>query len=133
MKEVILYTAHKKLVRTFRDQLQLYSSQPLVFSRNSEDAFLKHDVSVDNVDVRRFSWWSEDGTIEDMFVAFDRDLENIINVIVDERTHKRVKDATEQLLVWQKHLGDQIKDLESRTIWGMMKLKFSKWWFRNVS
>lgn len=92
--------------------------------------FMEHEIQVDHLPVKRFCFTLEDGEVENRFVAFDRELEEIIGVMFDDYTrelqygykkaHDRLTEAFET----------RIKDLESRSIWDMIKLKFSKWWLK---
>lgn len=89
--------------------------------------FIKHEVQVDHLPVKRFRFTLEDGEVENRFVAFDSELEEIIGVMLDDYTrdlqygYKKARDRLTEAF------ETRIKDLESRTIWDMMKLKFSEW------
>lgn len=127
MREAIFYTTSRKVVNTYTDFLPVYTREPLTFSSNSEHMFLKREVGVTHLPIKRFCFRNEDGSIEDRFIVFDQDLSEIIDVMVDDRTrdlhvrYSKIRDATEEF-------KNQIKHLESRTIWGMIRLKFNRWW-----
>lgn len=81
---------------------------------------------VDHLPIKRFCFRQEDGTIEDRFVAFDRELEEVIDVMLDDYTRSiqdHYKNAHDRLTA---SFEIEIKSLECRSIWDMIKLKFSK-------
>lgn len=130
MNQVTLYTANRKLVHSHNGYLPIHTRGPIVKCSNSFDMFMEHEINVDHLPVRRFCFTQEDGEVENRFVAFDRELEEIIGVMLDDYTRELqygYKKARESLI---ESYENQIKVLESRTIWDMMKLKFSEWWLK---
>lgn len=130
MNKVTLYTANRKLVNSHNGYIPIHYHGPIVKAVNSFDMFMEKEIKVDHIPVRRFCFTQEDGSVENRFVAFDRELWEVIDVLIDDhtrdlqygykRTHERLTEAFET----------RIKDLESRTIWDMIKLKFSNWWLK---
>lgn len=130
MNRVTLYTTNRKLVHSHNGYIPIATASPIVKCANSFDMFIKHEINVDHLPVRRFCFRQADDTVENRFVAFDRELEDVIQVMLDDYTrdlqygykkaHERLTSAFET----------RIKSLESRTIWDMMKLKFSEWWLK---
>jgi len=92
--------------------------------------FIEHEIKVDQLPIKRFCFRQEDGTVEDQFVAFDRELEEIIGVMLDDYTRELqfgYKKAREGLI---EAYENQIKLLKSRSIWDMIKIKLSNWWLK---
>lgn len=92
--------------------------------------FMEHEIQVDHLPVRRFCFRQEDGEVDNRFVAFDRELEDVIGVMLDDYTRDLqygYKKAREGLIDTYEN---QIKVLKSRSVWDMMKLKFSEWWLK---
>lgn len=88
--------------------------------------FMEHEIQVDHLPVKRFCFTLKDGEVENRCVAFDRELEEVIDVMLNDYTRSLqscYREANESLTV---AFESRIKDLESRTIWGMIKLKFNK-------
>lgn len=130
MKPVTLYTANRKRVHSHSGYIPIVSSGPVIRSSNSSDMFLSHEIKVDHLLVMRFCFTQEDGSIEDRFVAFDRELEEIIDVMLGDYTrdlHAKHQQDRQNLLT--SHI-DALRVLESRTIWDMIKIKFSNWWLK---
>lgn len=130
MKPVTLYTVNRKRVHSHSGYIPIVSSGPVIRSSNSEDVFLSHEIKVDHLPVMRFCFTQEDGSVEDRFVAFDRELEEIIDVMLDDYTRELqfgYKKARDGLI---EAYENQIKVLKSRSVWDMMKLKFSEWWLK---
>lgn len=130
MKPVTLYTANRKLVKSHNGYIPIATSGPIVKCSNSFDMFMEHEITVDQLPIKRFCFRQEDGTVEDRFVAFDRELEEIIGVMLDDYTSELqcgYKKAREGLI---ESYECQIKYLNSRTIWDMIKFKFSEWWLK---
>lgn len=126
MNQVTLYTTNRKLVHSHNGYIPITTSGPIVKAVNSFDMFMAHEIKVDRLPVRRFCFTQEDGEVENRFVAFDRELEDVIQVMLDDYTHdlqyRHKKDRAGLIEAYE----CQIKYLESRTIWDMIKLKFSK-------
>lgn len=130
MKPVTLYTANRKLVKSHNGYIPIATSGPIVKCSNSFDMFMEHEIKVDHLPVKRFCFTQEDGSIEDRFVAFDRELEEIIDVMLGDYTrnlHAKHQQDRQNLL--SSHI-DALRVLESRTIWDMIKIKFSNWWLK---
>jgi hypothetical protein len=129
MERVTLYTANRKVVTAHAGYIPVTSrTNPIVFSWNSPDVFLKDEIKVDHLPVKRFCFRHKDDSIENRFVAFDRELEEVIQVMLDDYTRELqygYKKARESLI---NSYESRIKDLEHRSIWDMIKLKFSKVW-----
>lgn len=129
MERVTLYTANRKVVTSHGGYIPVTSrTNPIVFSWNSPDVFLKDEIKVDRLPVKRFCFRHEDDSIENRFVAFDRELEEVIQVMLDDYTRELqygYKKARESLIA---SYETRIKDLEHQSIWDMIKLKFSKVW-----
>lgn len=123
MKRVTLYTVNQKLVLSHSAYIPTVTNEPIVRCVNSSDVFYR---KVDHLPIKRFCFTQEDGTVDERFVAFDRELEDIIQAMLDDYTsglqygykkaHERLTDAFET----------RIKSLESRTIWDIIKLKLSR-------
>lgn len=127
MREVTLYTTNRKRVQAY-GSIPVHTLEPLEFSSNSPDVFIKRDVMVDHLQIKRFCFRQEDGTIEDRFAAFDRELDEVIDVMLNDYTRSLqscYRETNESLTA---AFESRIKDLESRSLWDMIKLKFSKVW-----
>lgn len=123
-----LYTAKRKSVISYSSNIPVYTSKPLKRSVNSPHAFECAEVGVDLLPIKRFCFTLEDGRVENRFVAFDRELEGIIQVMLDDYTRDLqygYKKAREDLT---KAFESHIKTLESRTVWDIVKVKLSHWW-----
>lgn len=85
MQRVTLYTAHRKVVTSHSGYIPVVSRTGAIHhSRNSPDMFIADEVKVDHLPIKRFCFRQEDDSIENRFVAFDRELEDVIQVMLDD-------------------------------------------------
>lgn len=126
MQRVSLYTARRKVVTSHSGYIPVASrTNPIIFSRNSPDAFLSEEVKVDHLPVRRFCFRQHDGSIENRFVAFDRELDEVIDCLIDEgvaNVSKQCRSYIEEIA----ELRGEIKTLQGRSIWDTIKFKLKR-------
>ena len=124
MRKVILYKSTKEMVNAFSDYIKVVQIEDLRRSFNSPDYFRKQEVEVDYLPIKRFCF--DHGTTE-VFAAFDRDLEELINLQIDEAVCTLESQC-------QKHINriaqlrKEINFLQSRTLWDTMVSKMKTWW-----
>lgn len=118
MRTATLYSANKTLVRVFGAYLPYHTYEPMVRAYNSDDLLLKKEVRhVDHLPVER---WVFDG--KDFFIALDPTLRDIVECKI--RASEEVVRSIAQAKI--NKLNDEIRLLQSRTIWDMIKLKFKR-------
>lgn len=129
MRQVTFYGVTQKLVSAYSAYVPVYHSPgPLVSCLNSPDVFSKAEIEIDHIPVKQFFFTRENGTVEERFIALDRELESILGVMIDDETRSiraaYKKSHSELTQAYESH----IKDLESRTAWDILKLNLAKWW-----
>lgn len=125
MRLVTLYTASKKQVRAYGDIVPIHVYEPPIRAFNTSDLFIKAEVDVHHAKIHRFHK-SDKYHTDETFVAFDPQLQDIVDTLVfkaaDESAAKAKNIGDRQI----KLLEDQIKVLQSRTIWSMVADKFKR-------
>ena len=129
MREVILYIATQKLVTSYSSSIPMYHMQaPRVRSRNSDDMFVAKEVDVEHLPIQRFCW--EYGGLDkgEIFFAFDNQLELILNNLVREGVDKQVSEIVTHSQWQVSLLKQELKTLQSLSLWGTVVLKFKQFW-----
>jgi hypothetical protein len=124
---VTLYTTDKKTVRAYGDYVPLLVYEPPLRSFNSPDIFIEKDVNVHHAKVHRFCKGTASGYIE-KFVAFDPVLQDIVDTLVFNAAQESTAIANKISKGQTDKLKDEIKQLQSRTIWSMIVKKFTGTW-----
>lgn len=126
MTPATLYTTNKRIVSSHNGYIPVVTCEKLVKAVNSFDVFVENEIQVDNLPVNRFCFTHPNGEVENRFFAFDRELEEIIQVMLDDYTRElqnQHRNAIEQL---SESYDAEVNSLMSLTIWDMIKLKFKK-------
>lgn len=126
MQRVSLYTATRKVVTSRSGYIPVASgTNPIIFSRNSPDAFLSEEVKVDHLPVRRFCQMQQNDSQWNRHVAFDRELDEVIDCLIDEgvaNVSKQCASYIEKIA----ELRGEIKTLQDRPIWSILVSKFKR-------
>lgn len=128
MQRVTLYTATRKVVTSHSGYIPVVSRTGAIrHSRNSPDMFIADEIKVDHLPIRRFCFKQEDDSIENRFVAFDRELEEVIDCLIDEGVLTLSKQCASYIETIAELRGE-IKTLQERSIWYIIKMKIKEWW-----
>lgn len=125
MQRVKFYTVNQKIVTAHGGYIPVYKYGPIVNCRNSSDIFLESEIKVDHLPVQRFCFTQDDGSIENRFVAFDRELEEVIDCLIDEG----VANVSKQCSSYIQTIGElrcEIKTLQNRSIWSILFSNFKR-------
>lgn len=126
MQRVSLYTATRKVVTSHSGHIPVVSrTGALRHSCNSPDMFIADEIKVDHLPIRRFCFRQEDESIENRFVAFDRELEEVIECLIDEgvlNVSRQCRSYIETIA----ELRGEIKTLQDRSIWSILVSKFKR-------
>jgi len=124
---VTLYTTDKKTVRAYGDYVPLMVYEPPLRSFNSPDIFIEKDVNVHHAKIHRFVNATNFG-YDEKFVAFDPVLQDIVDTMVFNAAQESTAIANKISKGQTDKLKDEIKRLQSRTLWSMIKSKFTETW-----
>jgi hypothetical protein len=125
MRRVILYTATQKLVMSHGSTIPMCHMQvPLTRAINSEDVFSAKEVDVDHLPIQRFCWDYGEQDQGEIFFAFDRQLQSVIDAQIRDANISVINDY-EYLISLVK---EELKTLQSLSLWGTVVLKFKQFW-----
>lgn len=133
MKQVTLYSAHKQQVISYDMQYVKQYHYPYTWDilsvRNSDTILDKQEVEIKHLPIERFCWSGG----KEVFAAFDEELREIIGCSqekferdVQAATNSRVNREFKALLV----VKDELKTLNSLSIWRSLGWSISKLWRR---
>lgn len=123
MRRVLLYSAEKKMVVAYGATIPYHQmTLPLKYVNNSDEFLnLNECRHVEHLPIER--WVTHD---TDILVAFDP----ILRGIIEHKIHLAAQESTVKAMLVhneiQKELESEIKSLQSRTLWDMIKLKFKR-------
>ena len=133
MERVSFYTVSKKMVTSHGGYLPVYQYGPQIRSWNSPDTFLESEVKVDHLPVQRFFFTLEDGSIENRFIALDRELEEIISIMIDDEVRSISENYRDQKVKYNAIINayaSRIRTINERTVWEVIKMKLANWWYK---
>lgn len=128
MREVTLYTATPKKVMCSNHRGIPYHLQTKP-SFNSADSFILDQVfEVQHLPIKRVCWGNDYGVYKEVFFAFDPELEELLDILVTEEVQRSYKWSLDKLKSENDALSDQLKVLQSLTLWSTIVTKFKQWW-----
>lgn len=126
MRRAVLYTLNKQMVTVMGDYIPYNISPDRVLRSFNSGEMLVTDDHIKRVNLPVERWVMDD---ENHYVAFDPLLRDIIDIKISEaesgvrsRMGKFINMADEEIA----RLYSEIKQLQERTIWDMIKLKFKR-------
>lgn len=114
------------MVLTDHDHIQITSFDDLKKCSNSNDWFRNAEVKVDHIPVKRI-FWNNGRSVTEVFAAFDKDLQKLIDIQIDEAVSSIESQCQHQLNQIAK-LKREIKYLHNLSVWDTIVSKMKTWW-----
>lgn len=132
VRNVTLFRLTKESVSSYSKMIPMMYYEKPIRSLNSDDIFLDAQVRMQYMArIKRICkrvFVGQDGEehldhmykVDERFIAFDRELEEIFNMFNAQHHDIGVERGRQQMLSEVAQLKDQIESLQSRTIWSMI-------------